>query len=589
MTVPRTAARAQVVPFLFSGLIIMAAALWVFVLILHSVYGRFAISDILPTSANLQSVFAGSRVGILESGYSDRLLPDGSMWLHDNVSAWKRFLRSTDAEFDVLDDRSLESGSLKDYSLLVLPGSRALSEKEIAQIKSFIDRGGSVFATGGTATFNEDGEWKGWDFLSQVFGLQFTREITPDQATRAHTLRGGLPITAGIPSGYSLRVATWDNPIACKVVEPRTTQASTWYNFKSDSGLTRESIESTAGIAYGRYGRGKFVWMGFELNSVLGGQKDYVYFDLLCRRCVDWLADKPTVIVHDWPSGSSAAAMIVVPVASDTADPRGLVSSFKRSGIPVSTFSSSFGSHHAPLTNGLLYEPAEPAHDLGGLFSFPGHCGPTDIREDLDAGYGFAVLDSVSDRAVPEAVTKDGRKMVIIAKTARGDDEVIGQYGLNDTALQLYTYREDIDRVLFQGGVYTLQLHSELQGRPEFIGVVDQLAAYLKEKNVWVGTASEIARWWLSRSDLNVSIQQRSKRRVALVVTNTSKDEIQDVAIQVNLNQPAANVGLTSDILGTTIPAFRFNPKTDAVEITIPSIPGGSSLSLFVDYDQPAI
>jgi len=57
--------------------------------------------------------------------------------------------------------------------------------------------------------------------------------------------------------------------MACEVVEPRTTQASTWYNFKRDSGLVRDAIEKSAGIAYGTYGKGRFVWMGFELNSVL--------------------------------------------------------------------------------------------------------------------------------------------------------------------------------------------------------------------------------------------------------------------------------------------------------------------------------
>ncbi len=585
---PRPIPRANPLSFFLIGLTILAASTWVFVLILHSVYGRFDLADIMPTRINLRTVFDQGRAGILESTYSDRLLPDGSTWLHDNVSAWKRFLHSIDADFTVLDDHTIESGNLQEYSVLILPGSRALSDIEIDKIKTFVDRGGRVFATGGTGTFSENGQWRGWDFLSQVFGLQFTREITPDQTTKAHTLRGALPITAGIPSGYALRVATWDNPIACKVVEPRTTQASTWYNFRSDSGLTRESIESTAGIAYGTYGSGRFIWMGFELNSVLGEQKDYVYFDLLCRRCMDWLLGRPTAFVRDWPAGSTAAALIVLPKDTAAYDVPSLRSAFEGRGVPVSPFGEPDGRQWR--TSGTLqYSDGSTQHSLSGILAFAGRSGPSDVQQYLAAGCDFIVLDSVSDRAVPEAVTDGGRTAVVFSKTARGDNEIVESYGLKDTALQFYTYREDIDRVLFQGGLYVVQLHDALQGRPDYVPVAGQIASYLKARSVWTATASAIARWWMSRSALTVNVQQRSNRRIALVVSNTSRNPIGDVVIQLNMNRKASDVTLTSDILGTTIPEYHFNPKTETVEITIRVLNGGTSLSLFVDYDQPSV
>ena len=67
---------------------------------------------------------------------------------------------------------------------------------------------------------------------------------------------------------------------------------------------------------------------------------------------------------------------------------------------------------------------------------------------------------------------------------------------------------------------------------------------------------------------------------------NATGVSIEQAVIQLNVNKPVANVALSSDIIGTRIPPFRYNPRARAMEITIPSLGPGESLSLFVDYDE---
>jgi hypothetical protein len=347
--------------------------------------------------------------------------------------------------------------------------------------------------------------------------------------------------------------------------------------------------------------------MGFELNSVLGNQNDYVYFDILCRQCIDWLTGTPTVLVRDWPAGFRAGAMIVMPVSGTPSS--GLLASFRDGGVPLTSFVEPRGGGESAGALGMLraagdigtlltgqVEPGSAAvmsalagAPVAGLLPASGRCDGSAIRAYLNAGYRYVVSDSLSDRAVPAMVIKAGRPIVLFTKTARGDDEVVRQFGLQDTALQLYTYREDVDRVLFQGGLYLLQVHPDLQGRPEYAPVLRELARYLKEKNVWIATGTDVSRWWLSRSALQVSIETRSRRRIALVVSNSSAAGIDGVVIQLNINKAVANVALTSDLLGTVIPPFRYNPRTQIMEITIASLKSGGSLSLFVDFDQPSV
>jgi hypothetical protein len=95
MTVVRPLPRSHPLPFLFTGLLVLAASVWVFLLILRGVYGRIVLADFVPSKENLSMVFTKRKIGILESRYSDLILPEGSAWLHDNVNTWKKFLAST--------------------------------------------------------------------------------------------------------------------------------------------------------------------------------------------------------------------------------------------------------------------------------------------------------------------------------------------------------------------------------------------------------------------------------------------------------------------------------------------------------------
>ena len=238
---------------LLTGGILMACAIWVFLLIVNSIYGRYSLGDVIPTPRNVQAAFSSKEkpVAVLSSGYSVQLLDPASTWLQDNVKTWVKFISSNGLRHDVISDPDIESGQLEKYELVVLPCARAMSDSEIVGLRKYIGEGGSVFATGATGSCGEDGRWRGWGFLSEVFGIQYSKEITPTEATKAHTLRGGLPITAGIPSGYLLEVATWDRPMACEILEPRATLASFWYNLRSDTGLVAEVIDKSAGIVYG--------------------------------------------------------------------------------------------------------------------------------------------------------------------------------------------------------------------------------------------------------------------------------------------------------------------------------------------------
>ena len=324
----------QLLP-LFFGLIIVLLAIANFYLILRGVYGKIGLDELSPNINSLQTLFTSQKqkAAILNSSYTRNLLPEGSTWLEDNLKTWEKFTTNFNYDYTIISDDFIETNGLTEFDLLILPGSKSLSDKEIIRIKKYLELGGNVLATSGTASFSNDGKWRGWEFFSEVFGIRFSKEINNEETAKVHTLRGGLPLTSNIPAGYALKVATWDRPIAVEVLDPRSIQLSYWYDYKYEQGLVREEIKKSAGIVYGDYGKGRFIWMGFEINSVIGSIDNHIYLERLIRNSLNWLCRNPIAYVRDWPNDFNAAAIVLPYFGNDFSSTNSLLDIVKRKQI----------------------------------------------------------------------------------------------------------------------------------------------------------------------------------------------------------------------------------------------------------------
>lgn len=611
-----------------SGIIIVLGAILIYLYVLQGVFGRFDAQELIPDASAVKNIFAGKgpKVAILYSGYTKNILPEGSTWLNDNISTWKKFLGDNSMRYDVITDASVETGKLKEYRMLILPGSKSLSDKEIVAIKKFLRSGGSLFATSGTASYSSDGKWRGWDFLNNVFGINFTGEISNSNKTSTHTLRGDLPLTANIPTGYSLQIATWDRPMAVEVLDPRTVQVSFWYNYKTQGGLVRQQIKKTAGIVYGNYGEGRFIWMGFEINSVIGVHEDYVYFDRLFRNCCNWLTYIPLAYTQNWPSGYDAAAVITPALSSEIDNITYLFDYLKSENVEATFLVDPNQVEYNPLlintltnygevsiiadvgylssaadTNNTLYDylsqykilytskqklQSITGTKIKGCIPFYGLFDQNTEKAAIEAGYSYLITDSLTDRSVPKTVIRGDKRLIVMTKTARDDYEVIRDFGLSDPEFQFYTYQEDIDRILFEGGMYIFKIHTEYQCRPQNVSVVNDVIKDLKKKNFWITTASEIQKWYSKKDYVELRVNRRGDTRIALNISNPGEQDINDLVVDVLLNDNAENISISTEIIGTQLPVVKHDKLSKHLQLIINNLKGKESRIYYIDYDK---
>jgi len=612
-----------------SGLVLLITGILVFLLIVRNIYGSYEIKEILPTKQNLKVLSSEDKTGkaaILYSKYTENMLPSGSTWLKDNVDTWKKFVGNSRMTYDVISDQTIELGEHLGYKILILPGSKSLSDKQLIQLKKYLENGGSLFVSGGPATFSDEGKWRGWDFFTEVFGMKFNREIKPEEFYKVHTLRGNLPITAEIPTGYALKIATWDRPIYAEVLEPRTTQVSFWYDFRSEAGLVREEISKSAGIAFGTYGKGRFVWYGFEINSVLGVQKDYIFFEKLFNNSINWLTYQPTAFIKDWPAPYDGAMIFVPTLTENIGNASNLTGILNFSQFPATFFINpdlgvkypgllkslaSKGELGAIIDIGFLESPEDTMNKLfsretqfsnvtfskdtlskitgkevKAIMPLYGYYDDNTLQAMAARNIEFLLTDSLTDRSVPEIRIRNNKPIMIITKTARDDIEIVKNYGLTNTDFQRYTYEEDIDRILFEGGLYVFKVHSDLQLQQQYASVIRDVMRYARSKNMWIPSLAQLKEWWNRRQGVEVRYDTRSNRRIAIEFTNPSDKMTEELVVQVNLNKKVRNVNVSSDIINTKIPRYEVKNDRQTIYFYIDKMEPHETRSLLVDFDN---
>lgn len=612
--------RSNIVFLFLTGLIVLIFSFFIYLLIIRTVYGRFSVSQLVPNAKAINELLFGTfpSTAILNSYYTRNILSEESSWFDDNLKTWQKSLQNLDIKYQLIPDEDIELGKIDEYHLVVLSGCKSLSEREIIQLKKYLDNGGSIFATGGTGSFSEEGKWRGWDFLSDVFGITFRKEIGNDDKTKIHTLRGGLPLTANIPTGFPLNIATWDHPVAVEVLDPRTTQVSFWYNHKLEDGLVREGIKETAGIVYGNYGKGRFVWMGFEINSVLGQQDDYVYFDRLFNNCISWLTYKPIAYLRNWPNGYRGAALIA-PIVSDSlqnlnnlltvlGETKTKATFFVNPSIALENsqlikslinfgeigafinlqFNSTISDNDNILKN-ILQDKTQLEKITGvkvdGIYSSVNFSSENILKNLIASKFKYFISDSLDDRSVPKTIKRKDQKIISISRSVRDDYDVIRDFNLTERDFQFYTYQEDVDRIAFESGLYLFKVHLDYQCSPQNVDVVKDLIRDIKLKDYWIATASEIADWSDKKEFIELRTQKRGSSRVAVTITNYGIFNINYLVVDVDLNQKAKRVSLDTEIIGTKKAQYKHKDGSQFVFMLIDELAAGESRTYYIDYD----
>jgi len=223
---------------------------------------------------------------------------------------------------------------------------------------------------------------------------------------------------------------------------------------------------------------------------------------------------------------------------------------------------------------------------VSGFLPYYGLFDQNTLNAVINSNYKYVLTDSLTDRSVPKTIIRGDKRIVTMTKTARDDYEIIRDFGLTLPEFQFYTYQEDLDRVLFEGGMYILKLHTEYQCRSDYANVLRDVIKDLKKKKFWIATATEIQKWYEKRDYIEIKADRRGKTRVALKVSNPGIESINNLVIDLDLNDYAQNITIGSEIIGTKTASVKHTAGSQMVYLYIDDLKPGESRQYYIDYDQ---
>lgn len=529
--------------------------------------GKFSF-DAVPSSP---AIYAGQapdfRAAVLQSEYTARFLGTARDY-EAHIHYWQELLQQLMLPCDSISDAQLES-DLKRYRLLVLPSAVCLSTKETANIRAFLNEGGGVICTWAAGTRDEQGNWKGWDFLRELTGADSFRrqERAPPWFI---SFAAGSPTTAGVPAGTRAQVASPER------LEATVLDADAYWSdarlFPVDS--TRTGNFQAAAL-HRQLERGRVVWYGFQENSAVAGGNDKAILNSALGDGVAWASQRALVTLNPWPSPYAAAAILALDVGDDYENAAYAADRLLREQAKGTFFCPADTLKKNPELMRNLEGAGEVALEetpptfpgaarvvpwmfhiessrwklwrLGGtwaagLDSLQAAFSSQALRALAGARFRYYLVSAEGNSVLPvilrisQSAGIFHRRLELVQLARMTDDDLhLSPFGVMGLDPQWIVQRllSDFEIVSGLGGLYILSYHTQGLSSPEYAGVLSTLVGQLRSHGTWVTTADEVAGWWAKRSKLSIRISSHEPGALRLTLACHSKGPIEGVALSI--------------------------------------------------------
>lgn len=203
--------------------------------------------------------------------------------------------------FEMLHDRTLDTAGR--FKLLLLPNIAALSNQQCAQIRRFVESGGSVLATYETSLYDENGEPRPDFGLADVFGVSWRKTLEgpiPNSYLRVEDNARRHPVMKGLEDAELLINGTYQLEVepTARFDPPLLTAIPQYPSLPMEKNIWGVKKTDKPGIFLRRFGKGRVVYFPWDI--------DRVYWEVmvddhgrLLRNAIDWALDeeRPVTVI----------------------------------------------------------------------------------------------------------------------------------------------------------------------------------------------------------------------------------------------------------------------------------------------------
>jgi len=219
--------------------------------------------------------------------------------VEDHTLGYYQALIEARIPFEMVHDRLLDAAHIDPFKVLIFPNIAALSSGQCAQIRDYVQRGGSIVATHETSLYDEWGERRADFGLADLFGASFGGatdarmqnsylRLEADPATgKRHPLLAGLDDTPRIINGVS-RVHT---KTIGAYSSPPLTLIPSYPDLPMEEVFPRIPKTDIPEVFVRETGKGRVVYFPWDIDRTFWEVLSVDHGKLL-RNAVDWAANE---------------------------------------------------------------------------------------------------------------------------------------------------------------------------------------------------------------------------------------------------------------------------------------------------------
>lgn len=449
------------------------------------------------------------------------------------VKQWRHFLSESKRAFREIDDpRELADIGT---AVLILPTAIALNDAEREAIVKHQQRGGSILATGAFGARDDTGTWRNWQLMQTLFGVHVAEEVPASAQDRYLVTVGDAPITHDLPAGTRIWLGSHTEPALRYSGGNSAGSLTDW---------TRSSPNKGSSLVYGDTSGARWVLFGFTENS---WDAQPSHMAALAGDTLDWLQHRPSAYLAAWPKSYRAAHLMEMDTEEgfdnalsfasmlDTLQIRGAfyvltsVAAHSEATLLKLAASHEIGYHgdiHVGFKGQAASEQRQRLEAMKKQLSdvYPQASKVTGFRAPTESYDGsteeilrsLGILHHVADPnrtdyrlPLLSAATRPAGSppMVVLPRTQRDDLNLLaGGATVQDIATAL---KSDLAGTIEQGALGVLSIHSQnfAKDSPMQQAVAPLLIMLAENRSqLWLATGSEIAHWWLQRSQLTTQL-----------------------------------------------------------------------------------
>ncbi len=530
------------------------------------------------------------------------------------IDYWKDLLYQKNIKYKIIEEPELVSEN-PGYDLMILPGALLLSTVERDAIKKFVGRGGKLMMCWSIGCRDENAEWTGFDFLSQIIGSVPARDVKDTTGGTSMIIKDGSPLTSMVGPGTHLEFYTYNGFVTMDPVEPRARSAATWF---SPYWNKQWDDHSNSMIIYGSYLEGKFIWFSFTPETIQDRKDNTDVFSKIVQNGLSWLHGQPLVDISVWPRGYRAGGTMILDARGDALDLAKAVEDASSNGVGLDMMVNT--DYAPPRSSGQTF-----SHDL--ILSSNS---PTQLfGQKLDDQ--FAWVEAQSKRI--KQLT--GKAPIGIAPAGwKYDDVTLAASVMNDLQFilgnKLPRYYGPVNKMVKKGGWWIFEKRVQISMVPKaaisareyyeikgitvdddlanamigdmnriadagglYLGIVDpslqsgygiaKLASKMDSAGVWRASASQVIRRISAWQDLRASTKIITESRIRLNISNEGNLSLRDVPVTVYLTGLFETVKVSSEMVGNVLVSQNWSRDAGEMTFSLAEIKPKENITLFID------